>query len=181
MGRRKERSVTGKKRKGDAFAPGPSLWLPQERQDPHRAAAQVLQPQLVGQLAHGHGVGHVLLVGKHQQHRIPQLVLLQLREMKGMESGVPASSCLQCRGPPQPPPLLPSSIFVGKNVILCSLLLNTRHKVINQLEAIWPEVQSLFLMTCPSPNDVSKWKNKNEECKMKFLSTTHNLPFPANF
>lgn len=86
MGRRKKTSVAGKK------GGSPPPWLPWERQDPHRAAAQVLQPQLVGQLAHGHGVGHVLLVGKHQQHRIPQLVLLQLREVKAMEAGVPVES-----------------------------------------------------------------------------------------
>lgn len=72
--------------------PTPYPRLPWEGQEPHRAAAQMLQPQLVGQLAHGHGVGHVLLVGKHQQHRIPQLVLLQLTEVKGMESGVLAES-----------------------------------------------------------------------------------------
>lgn len=81
---------------------------------PHRTASQVLQAQLVGQLAHWHGVGHVLLVGKHQQHRIPQLVLLQLREAKGVESGVlwglQTPSFPLCRGAPFPP----SSIFVGK-------------------------------------------------------------------
>lgn len=86
-GEGKKTSVAGKK-----GGPPSPLWLPWERQDPHRAAAQVLQPQLVSQLAHGHGVGHVLLVGKHQQHRIPQLVLLQLREVKAMEAGVPAES-----------------------------------------------------------------------------------------
>lgn len=47
--------------------------------EPYRAATQVLKAQLVSQLAHGHGIGHVLLVGKHQQHRIPELILLQLR------------------------------------------------------------------------------------------------------
>lgn len=39
----------------------------------------MLEPQLVSQLAHRHGIGHVLLVGKHQQHCIPKLILLQLR------------------------------------------------------------------------------------------------------
>ena len=50
--------------------------------DVPRAAAQVLEPQLVSQLAHRHGIGHVLLVGKHQQHRIPKLIFLQLRGEK---------------------------------------------------------------------------------------------------
>lgn len=53
--------------------------------DPYRAATQVLEPQLVSQLAHRHGIGHVLLVGKHQQHRIPKLILLQLRREKKVE------------------------------------------------------------------------------------------------
>lgn len=45
--------------------------------DVPRAATQVLKPQLVSQFAHRHGIGHVLLVGKHQQHCIPKLILLQ--------------------------------------------------------------------------------------------------------
>ena len=56
----------------------------------HGPAAQRLQAQLVGQLAHRHGVGHVLLVGKHQQHGVPQLVLLQLR---GGEVGAEPPQC----------------------------------------------------------------------------------------
>lgn len=54
----------------------------------HGPAAQRLQSQLVGQLAHRHGIGHVLLVGKHQQDGVPQLVLLQLRREWGRLSWV---------------------------------------------------------------------------------------------
>lgn len=39
------------------------------------ALAQRVQPQLVGDLCRVHGVGQVLLVGKHQQHRVAQLIL----------------------------------------------------------------------------------------------------------
>ena len=37
----------------------------------------VVQPQLVRDLGGVHGVGQVLLVGEHQHHRVPQLVLSQ--------------------------------------------------------------------------------------------------------
>lgn len=43
------------------------------------SAAQLVQAQLVRQLGGAHGVGQVLLVGEHQQHRVAQLVLRQLR------------------------------------------------------------------------------------------------------
>lgn len=82
VGRKRRKSESWKERDtsvrlGSRGKPG---WSPVRRgHGPYRAAAQVLKPQLVRQLAHRHGVGHVLLVGKHQQHRVPKLILLQLR------------------------------------------------------------------------------------------------------
>lgn len=38
---------------------------------------QRVETELVGELGGGHGIGQILLVGKHQQHRVPQLVLLE--------------------------------------------------------------------------------------------------------
>ena len=39
----------------------------------------VVEAQLVSDLSWVHGLGQVLLVGKHQQHRVSQLVLSQLK------------------------------------------------------------------------------------------------------
>lgn len=74
--RKKEKEITIREEKGYLFQR--KAWSPVQRgHGPYRAATQVLKPQLVSQLAHRHGVGHVLLVGKHQQHRIPELIFLQ--------------------------------------------------------------------------------------------------------
>lgn len=113
-GRRKESSAAGKMRGHLHVLPPPTPWHPWAMRDPHRAAPQVLQAQLVGELAHRHGVGHVLLVGKHQQHGIPQLVLLQLRRVRGWR---PVSWQSLQASPSRwagNSPFLPSNIFVGE-------------------------------------------------------------------
>lgn len=45
-------------------------------------APQAVQAQLVGQLAHSHGVWKILFVSKHQDDGVFQLVLLDLRTTK---------------------------------------------------------------------------------------------------
>ena len=46
----------------------------------HLSVPEVLQSELVGQLAGAHGVGQVLLVGEDEQVRVTQLVFLELEE-----------------------------------------------------------------------------------------------------
>lgn len=91
--RKKEKEISLREGKGFLCPVGlpRKAWSPVPKgHDPYRAATQVLKPQLVSQFAHRHGIGHVLLVGKHQQHRIPKLILLQLRG-EGGDGGL----CLQ--------------------------------------------------------------------------------------
>lgn len=91
---------------------------------------QVVQAQVVGQLAHCHGVGKVLLVGKHQDDGVFQLVLVDLgtqgqprsRDWRGVRPRVPG-----------PPTILESS-WVDSVTRSLSLLSTTKIRPWNTAE-----------------------------------------------